>query len=74
MTLFNKMKHEFCLIFFGPRVQWFADENVMFLCLQFAGLAGLGRRSSYFVVHTPRNHGLRGKVLIKKSGVPLPPP
>ena len=74
MTLFNKMKHEFCLIFFGPRVRWFADEHIMFLCLQLAGLAGLGRRSSYFVVHTPRNHGLRGKVLIKKSGAPSPPP
>ena len=68
------MKHEFCLIFFGPQVHWFADQNVMFLCLQLAGLAGAGRRSSYFVIHSPRNHGLRGKVLIKKPGLPYPPP
>ena len=72
------MKYEFCLIFFGSRVHWFGDENVMFLCLQFAGLAGLGRRSSYFAIHMPRrrrrNHGFRGKVLIKKPGLPHPPP
>ena len=68
------MKYEFCLIFFGPRVRWFADEHIMFLCLQLAGLAGLGRRSSYFVVHTPRNRGFRGKVWIKKPARPQAPP
>ena len=51
------MRHDLCTLFFGPCTDWFADEHVMFLCLQFSGLANAGRRSSYFVIHTPRNHG-----------------
>jgi hypothetical protein len=34
----------------------------MFLCLNFAGLAGAGRRCSYFIIHTPRNRGFRSVV------------
>ena len=56
---FNKMRHEMCTLFFGPDALWFADVHVMFLCLQFSGLADAGRRSSFFVIHTPRNHGFQ---------------
>jgi hypothetical protein len=56
------MKHELCTIFFGAESEWFAGTECMFLCLNFAGLAGAGRRCSYFIIHTPRNRGFRSVV------------
>jgi len=61
------MKHELCALFFGAQTRWFGSVHVMYLCLQLAGLAGHGQRSSYFIVYEPRrNRGFRGDFLKKK--------
>jgi len=47
------MKRNLCTIYYGPERSWFASAPVMYVCLQFAGLVGAGRNSSFFVLYEP---------------------
>ena len=49
------MKRNLCSIYIGDdEANWFAPMHVVYLCLQFAGLVGSGKRCSFFILYQPR--------------------
>ena len=58
------MKRNLCTIYYGPERSWFASAPVMYVCLQFAGLVGTGRNSSFFVLYEPRRRPQKSRFLV----------
>lgn len=57
------MRRNLCSIFFGEKEQnWFGPMNVMYLCLELAGLVGIGSKSYFFILYEP-HHSKKSRFL-----------